>query len=186
MTALAKILAGGLPGGAVVGRADIMAGLGFSADATKNRAGRVAHAGTYNANPLSAAAGIAMLSQIADGGHHRRADGTAALLRQELSAVWRRLGVPGCVYGDASIVNYSLEKELTTGPGTAAEDHRRLQVLAKPDSYHALRCALILNGVDICALHGWVSAVHSEADVEKTVHGFEKALILMQEDGFFV
>ncbi len=63
--------------------------------------------------------------------------------------------------------------------------HRRLQALAKPDSYHALRCALILNGIDIAPLHGWVSAVHTDAEVEKTVQGFEKALILMQEDGFF-
>jgi len=185
MTALAKILAGGLPGGAVVGRADIMAGLAFSADPTKNRRGRVAHAGTYNANPLSAAAGIAMLSQIVGGEMHRRADRTAGMLRDELSGVWRRLGVPGCVYGEASILNYSLEKELTTGPEAGAHDHRRLQAIGKPDSYHALRCALILNGVDICPLHGWVSAVHTEADVEKTVHAFEKALILMQEDGFF-
>jgi glutamate-1-semialdehyde 2,1-aminomutase len=185
MTALAKILAGGLPGGAIVGRADIMAGLGFTADAAKNRAGRVAHAGTYNANPLSAAAGIAMLSQIADGEKHRRADRTASLLREELNGVWRRLGVPGCIYGEASIVNYSLERELTTGPEAGAHDHRRLQAIAKPDAYHALRCALILNGVDICPLHGWVSAVHTDADVEKTVQAFEKALILMQEDGFF-
>jgi glutamate-1-semialdehyde 2,1-aminomutase len=185
MTALAKILAGGLPGGAIVGCADIMAGLAFSANPTRSRAGRVAHAGTYNANPLSAAAGIAMLSQIAGGEMHARADQTAGTLRDELSGVWRRLGVPGCVYGEASILNYSLEKEMTTGPAAGAHDHRRLQAIGKPDAYHALRCALILNGVDICPLHGWVSAVHTEADVEKTVQAFEKALILMQEDGFF-
>ena len=185
MTALAKILAGGLPGGAIVGRADIMAGLSFSADPTRSRAGRVAHAGTYNANPLSAAAGIAMLDQIAGGEMHERADRTAAALREELGGVWRRLGVPGCVYGEASILNYSLEKELVTAPEAGARDHRRLQAIGKPDAYHALRCALILNGVDICPLHGWVSAVHTEADVEKTVQAFEKALILMQEEGLF-
>ena len=185
MTALAKILAGGLPGGAIVGRADIMAGLAFSADPTRSRAGRVAHAGTYNANPLSAAAGIAMLSQIAGGEMHVRADQTAAVLRDELGGVWRRLGVPGCVYGEASIVNYSLEKDLATPPEAGARDHRRLQALAKPDAYHALRCALILNGVDIAPLHGWVSAVHTAAEVEKTVQAFEKALILMREDGLF-
>jgi len=162
-----------------------MAGLGFSADPTRSRAGRVAHAGTYNANPLSAAAGIAMLGQIAGGEMHARADRTAATLREELSGVWRRLGVPGCVYGEASIVNYSLEKEVVTAPEAGARDHRRLQAIGTPDAYHALRCALILNGVDICPLHGWVSAVHTDADVEKTVQAFEKALILMGEDGIF-
>lgn len=185
MSALAKILAGGLPGGAVVGRADIMAGLGFGGDGTRNRTGRVAHAGTYNANPLSASAGIAMLSQIADGEAHRRADATAGALREELNGVWRRRGVPGCVYGEASIVNYSLEPDVAQLLKPAAHEHRRLQAVSRPDAYHALRCALILNGVDIAALHGWVSAVHTEADVEKTVQAFEKALLLMQEDGCF-
>ncbi len=58
--------------------------------------------------------------------------------------------------------------------------------LLNPDAYHALRCALILNGVDTCNTHGWVSAMHSDQDIEQTVRAFEKALILMQEDGFFV
>ncbi len=48
-----------------------------------------------------------------------------------------------------------------------------------------MRCALILNGVDIAPLHGWVSAVHTAEDIETTVQSFEKALILMREDGFF-
>jgi glutamate-1-semialdehyde 2,1-aminomutase len=124
-----------------------------------------------------------MLGLIADGNLHRRANEMAALLRQELTRVWQRLGVPGCVYGEASIVNYSLEHEVSAPPIPGERDHRRLQGIARPDAYHALRCALILNGVDIAPLHGWVSAVHSEADVEETVHAFEKALILMHEDG---
>jgi glutamate-1-semialdehyde 2,1-aminomutase len=185
MTALAKIVSGGLPGGAIGGRVEIMSGLGFSQDPAWNRKGRVAHAGTYNANPLSAAAGIAMLRLIANGETHRRANQVAALLREELTQVWRRLGVPGCIYGDASIVNYSLEREVSTPPAAGERDHRRLQAIARPDAYHALRCALILNGVDIAPLHGWISAVHSEGDVEETVRAFEKALILMQEDGCF-
>ena len=185
MTTLAKILAGGLPGGAIAGRADVMSGLGMRADAAWNRTSRVAHAGTYNANPLSAAAGIAMLGEVAGGAHHKIADRNGGILRDQLHRVWQRLGVPGCVYGDASTVNYSLERDVCTPPEPGEKDHRRLQAMAEPDIYQALRCALILNGVDICPLHGWVSAVHSEADLEQTVQGFEKALVLMREDGFF-
>jgi glutamate-1-semialdehyde 2,1-aminomutase len=184
ITTLAKIIAGGLPGGAVVGQAAIMDRLAFGDDPTWNRKERVAHAGTYNANPLSAAAGIATLDFLADGEAHRRANHTAAALRQELSGVWRRLGVPGCVYGEASILNYSLEPELGTPPAPDTLDHRRLQTQANPDAYHALRCGLILNGVDICPLHGWVSAVHTDEDVQRTVQAFEKALVLLREDGF--
>jgi glutamate-1-semialdehyde 2,1-aminomutase len=185
MTTLAKIIAGGLPGGAVVGQAAILERMAFSEDPAWNRNDRVAHAGTYNANPLTAAAGIAMLGLIADGEAHRQANQAAAGLRQELAGVWRRLGVPGCVYGEMSIVNYSLEPWLGTPPAADTRDHYRLQVMANPDAYHALRCALILNGVDICTQHGWVSAVHTDEDVQRTVQAFEKALILLREDGFF-
>src|SRR3990172_2446902 len=64
LTTLAKILAGGLPGGAVVGRADIMAAFEFRADPQWNRYRRLYHPGTFNANPLSAAAGVAPLALI--------------------------------------------------------------------------------------------------------------------------
>ncbi|MFB3818440.1 MAG: aspartate aminotransferase family protein [Candidatus Methylomirabilales bacterium] len=181
LTALAKILAGGLPGGAIVGRADIMSRLAFRDDAAWNRTQRVAHAGTYNANPLSAAAGVAMLAGIRDGEAHRRADAAAAHLRRELAAVWKRVGAPGCVYGESSIVNYTLEATLCDGPRGS---HGALQAIADPAVYHALRCALILHGVDICPLHGWVSTVHSDEDLERTVHAFEQALILLREDGY--
>ncbi|HSB80322.1 MAG TPA: aspartate aminotransferase family protein [Candidatus Methylomirabilis sp.] len=183
MTTLAKILAGGLPGGAVVGKAAIMERLAFKDDPNWNRKTRVAQAGTYNANPLAAAAGIAMLTLIADGEAHRRANRTAEVLRQELGGVWRRLGIPGCVYGEASTINYSLEAAMGSAPAAGARDHGRLQVLKNPDVYHALRCALILNGADICPLHGWVSAAHTDEDVQRTVQAFEKALLLMSEDG---
>ncbi len=94
------------------------------------------------------------------------------------------MGVPGCVYGEMSIVNYSLEEGLEA-PVAGTRNHRSLQVMAKPDVYHALRCGLILNGVDMCPLHGWISAVHTDEDVQRSVQAFEKALLLLREDGFF-
>nr|WP_231578003.1 aminotransferase class III-fold pyridoxal phosphate-dependent enzyme [Thermorudis peleae] len=61
LTTMAKIMAGGLPGGAVGGRADILALLEFRDDPAWNQERRVQHPGTFNANPLSAAAGCACL-----------------------------------------------------------------------------------------------------------------------------
>ncbi len=184
MTALAKILAGGFPGGAIAGQAAILDRLAFRDDPAWNRKGRVAQAGTYNANPMAAAAGTAMLGIVAEGEVHRQADKAAGTLRQELAGVWRRLGIPGCVYGESSILNYSLEADLSPPYAPRPGDHKRLQAQANPDAYHALRCALILNGIDICPLHGWVSAIHGAEEVERTVQAFEKALLLVREDGF--
>ena len=58
LTTMAKILAGGLPGGAVAGRADIISLIEFRDDPDWNSRQRVLHPGTFNANPLSAAAGV--------------------------------------------------------------------------------------------------------------------------------
>ncbi len=62
LTTMAKIVAGGLPGGCLGGRADLI-------DQIAQRPGKpkMRHPGTYNANPLSAAAGIATLKLVATG-----------------------------------------------------------------------------------------------------------------------
>ncbi|MEW6665442.1 MAG: aspartate aminotransferase family protein [Thermodesulfobacteriota bacterium] len=185
LTTLAKILGGGLPAGAVAGKAAIMDRMAFGPDPAWNRGRRVAQAGTYNANPVSAAAGIAMLEMIADGKVQAQAARAASALRSGMSEVWQRLGIPGQVYGNSSTYSYTLEANLTSEAQLHAAGHQALQTMANADAYHALRCGLILNGVDTCNTHGWVSALHSDEDIERTVRAYEKALSLMQEDGFF-
>ena len=65
LTCLAKIVAGGLPGGAVVGRAEIMKLFDITGDPWHDRHARVVHFGTFNASPPSAAAGITVLRRVA-------------------------------------------------------------------------------------------------------------------------
>src|SRR6185437_8547271 len=89
LTTLAKILAGGLPGGCVAGRADILAHLEIRPGKLKMR-----HPGTFNANPLSAAAGIAALQTLADGDLCRRANAVTARLRRELNTLFEERGIP--------------------------------------------------------------------------------------------
>jgi len=84
LTTLAKIVAGGLPGGAVAGQRDIMTLMAHRGDPAWDRSERVAHAGTFNANPLSAAAGIATLEAVADGSVQVRASKLAEELRRDL------------------------------------------------------------------------------------------------------
>ena len=58
LTCMGKIIAGGLPGGAYGGRADVMQLFDPLAKP------RIAQAGTYNGNPLTMAAGIATLNEM--------------------------------------------------------------------------------------------------------------------------
>ncbi|MBI4381692.1 MAG: aspartate aminotransferase family protein [candidate division NC10 bacterium] len=186
LTTLAKILAGGLPGGAVVGSAVIMDQLAFRDDSVWNREDRVAHAGTFNANPLSAAAGIATLEQLADGQAQAKADRAGEILRAGIAEVIETLGVDAHVYGESSIINLFL------GPGRhgldvacpdSRLDHRVLMGHPNLEAYHMLRCALILHGVDLPLFHGWISAAHSDEDLEKTIRAFEAAVCLVQDEG---
>lgn len=183
LTALAKILAGGMPGGAVAGRAEIMDLIAFRGEGEWDRHQRVAHAGTFNANPLAAAAGITTLERIGDGEAQRRANRMGELLRQGMQQVIARTGADFLVYGEGSVFNYFV------GParlGLKADEvsrteHRLLQA-HNSKLHHKLRTAMILNGVDIPPVHGWISAVHSEEDIDLTVQGFEKALQMLQAE----
>ncbi|MEO8458569.1 MAG: aminotransferase class III-fold pyridoxal phosphate-dependent enzyme, partial [Chloroflexota bacterium] len=100
LTTLAKILAGGMPGGAVAGKTDIISMLEFR-DSRWN-AKRVQHPGTFNANPVSAAAGVAMLKMVATGEHHAHADDLNQRLIPALNDVLDLAGIPGAAYGLAS------------------------------------------------------------------------------------
>src|SRR5207302_1924140 len=83
--ALAKIVAGGLPGGALCGKRELMGMLAFRGDPDWDRSQRVAHAGTFNANPLCASAGIATLELCADASLQARANKLGDELRRVLA-----------------------------------------------------------------------------------------------------
>ena len=115
-------MTGGLPGGAVVGRADIMSLFDFTGDPHHDRYERIHHLGTFNANPLSTAAGIATLQQVATGRPHAQADRMAAMLRQGMNKILEEEQVAGYAYGDASGLHLYLEAY----PGSGATSYDAL------------------------------------------------------------
>jgi glutamate-1-semialdehyde 2,1-aminomutase len=176
MTTLAKIVAGGLPGAAVVGKKALMEMMAFRGDPDWDRSQRVAQNGTFNSNPVSAAAAIATLEIVADGSLHARANKLGDELRAGLSETMKRLGVPGTTFGEASIFHVSFEGK----PGLAGFDRPRRGAL-----YHMLRCALLNNGLDCAAHHGWISAIHTEADIERSIASHARAFEAMAADSAF-
>jgi glutamate-1-semialdehyde 2,1-aminomutase len=176
LTTLAKIVAGGLPGGAVCGTREIMSMLAFRGDPDWDRGQRVAHAGTYNANPLSAAAAIATLELVRDASLQARANKAGEELRRALDEALHRAGAPGACYGEVSIYHVSFEGR----PGLAGFDRPRRGPL-----YHLLRCALLNNGVDCAMNHGWISAMHTDAELERTVAAYSRAFQAMVAEGAF-
>ena len=186
LTTLAKILAGGLPGGAVVGSSDFLSMIEFREDAEWNSHRRVAHPGTYNANPLSAAAGIAMLSQLGNGQLHLWADGQNRRLVMEMNAILTRHGVAGCVYGLASYFHILLGKDWPRPMDGVEWPIQKIASRNYPTMEGTValsfRQAMLNHNVDLMgqasagAAGGFVSAVHTDDDIDRTLVAFEASL----------
>jgi glutamate-1-semialdehyde 2,1-aminomutase len=184
LTTLAKIVAGGQPGAAVVGRADILALLEFRHEGDAITPPRVPHQGTFNAAPISAAAGAATLKIIRDTDAIERANRSAVAIRYGMNAILRRRGLGWCAYGRFS------EFHLYTGNVTAEDIYagrvpwQALKPSAPSALQHKLRLGFLLHGVDIAGWPGGlVSAVHTPEDVARTVEAFDATIEMLAAEG---
>lgn len=187
LTTLAKVLAGGLPGGALAGRADVLAIIDFRPGKPKMR-----HPGTYNGNPLSAAAGVAALKVVSTGEPCRLANEAGRLLRNRLNALFAERDWPWLAYIDFSMFRLLPDyrgprppeaKGDDDGPVPYGGDLNKLDgPPANPKLRHAFRQAMLLNGVDIPGLGGWLTAAHTREDIDRTVRAVAASIELLQAE----
>jgi glutamate-1-semialdehyde 2,1-aminomutase len=181
LSTFAKILAGGLPGGCVAGRAEIFAFL----DSTAAGATKIHHPGTFNANPLSAAAGVAMLSSIANGQAQRFANEQAAKLRHGMNEILARAQVAWKVYGQHSDwkMYYGADTPPRDGDDQSVDDVPWQRLDARhPQQSRALRQALILQGIDFNGGRALVGTCHTDDVIAETLAGFEAAVRAVKEN----
>lgn len=105
MTALGKLIGGGLPVGAFGGRADIMAVTDPLGDM------KVALAGTFNANPMTASAGVAGLRLLTPR-VYEWIDHLGGSLREGLAGAVGERGLPLQVEGGGSLLSVACEPEV--------------------------------------------------------------------------
>jgi glutamate-1-semialdehyde 2,1-aminomutase len=146
LTILGKIMAGGLPGGAVTGRSDLL----------ELFTNTIAHAGTYNANPLSAVAGIATLRLVADGEPQRIAETYAINLERAWANALISAGIRGRVWRMSSIVHLKLD-----------------DAGAQANIANAMRAERI----DLLNTSAFCSSVHTSADLERSRAAFARAIV---------
>jgi glutamate-1-semialdehyde 2,1-aminomutase len=96
LTTLGKIIGGGYPSGAFGGREDVMAQ--FDA----RRPGTLVHGGTFNGNPVAAAAGLATLRHLTPD-RYAELERQGDRLRSGLATAFEREGLDAQVTGLASI-----------------------------------------------------------------------------------
>jgi glutamate-1-semialdehyde 2,1-aminomutase len=165
----------------VCGRADVMDLLRFkSGDAEWNRYSRVQHTGTWNANPLAATAGIAMLKQLSSGERQRKAEAMARRLVDGWQGQLDARSVEGCAHNASSVLHLFL------GKCQRCDRSICLDAAKKMDGRVALALDrdLLAQGVHLLGgVFGWMSAVHTDQDIEATIDAFGHTLDGMIAEG---
>jgi glutamate-1-semialdehyde 2,1-aminomutase len=183
---LAKVVAGGMPGGAVAGRKDLLDFLDFEVSAQKGRE-KIRHPGTYNANPVSATAGIETLKLIRDTDACGRANAAGDAMRQALNAVLAAENLPWAVYGEFSFFH------IFTNPDGLDIDPENFDAFSlpsaafKPDPRKSLGqklyLGMVVNGVDAMGHRGGIlSATHGSDVIGETAEAFRATIRALKEE----
>jgi glutamate-1-semialdehyde 2,1-aminomutase len=145
------------------------------------------HPGTYNGNPLSAAAGVAALEVVATGSLCRIANELGKKLRTRLNELFEQKNVDWVAFGEFSGVTIVPEY---VGPRPDSDDWipydnavEKLDRKIDANLTHALRCALLIGGVDFFGWRAMLSGAHTDADISSTVAAVSEAIDLLRADG---
>ena len=162
LTALGKIVGGGMPLGAVVGRADIMEAYDSSAVPSD---GFINQIGTLNGSPVAAASGLATLEQLRKPGVYDAYDAAGRRLRGGLQAMLDDAGVAAYVSGDDVLFDvYFTEHEIADYRSTLTADRALNGVFNQ---------TLLEHGVFKPAGKVYVGMCHTDDDVEAALRAFK-------------
>ena len=162
LTALGKLIGGGLPVGVFGGRQDIMAVF----DPT--RPSPAHHSGTYSGNPLTAAAGLAALELLTPA-EIARLNQLGDQLRSQLQELLDGSNVPAQATGRGSLVGL----HLTAHPVRDYRTARR----ASREAMRWLHLALLNRGLHIRASGNvFLSTAMGGKEIDELVTGFHGAI----------
>ena len=174
LTTMAKVVAGGMPGGAIGGRQDIMRLL----DPTHEHEGykpAVAHKGTFNASPIVSAAAIAALKVIRTGEPHRQANRIAQAMRTGMQKLLDDMQVDALVYGEASTFHVYFAKGARSC-ALSSISPAAIRGLSR-DTLDIYTNGLRRRGVDFMSFTGGVTSLaHQDSDVAPTLEAFTGAV----------
>ena len=163
MTTLGKIIGGGMPVGAFGGREDIMALF----DPTDGGAA-IPHAGTFNANPMTLAAGEVVLGHLTSD-VYQRLNSLGETLRRKLRAVFDELEISAQVTGIASFFGVHFTSEAITDYRSVVRGDREMR--------KTLFMGLLNEGVllqESCA--GSLNVLTTESEVDALVDATRRVM----------
>ena len=177
LTTLAKVVTGGLPGGAVAGKAEIMELLS-PGETRDGLSPPVSHKGTFNAAPMVAAGAIKAMEILSTGDVQTHADAMATRLRGGFNTVFRELEVQALAYGDSSTCHIYFGGTSIDGLDAAAIRK------TPPAIVKGLRDGLLEQGVDFMSFTSCVTGLpHTPDLIDEAVEHFRGTLNALIRDG---
>lgn len=170
LTTLGKVIGGGLPVAAFGGKREIMAHIA--------PLGPVYQAGTLSGNPLAMAAGLAMLDALSKGDIHEQLSAATEYLTEGISAMAVRHGIPfttssvGGMFG----LFFTEQEQVTSFAQATSCDTVRFGRF-----FHAM----LDRGIYLAPSAfeaGFISAAHTEADIEATIKAADEAFASLNKD----
>ena len=163
LTALGKVIGGGLPVGAYGGRRDVMQMVA--------PVGPMYQAGTLSGNPLAMTAGIETLRALQEPGLWQKLEARGAQLSDGLAAAAQATGVPVSLNRVGAMFGLFFTSELVTNWATAKR--------ADTGRFATFFQAMLERGVYLAPSQfeaGFLSTAHGPAEIEATVAAAEQAL----------
>ena len=180
LTSLGKTIGGGLGVGALGGKADIMDIL-RPKPAPKQF---VRHSGTWNANPLTAAAGVAACRLYQTGEVQARLNQLGAYLRRRGNQAMKEQGVSGRLYGRSIVWLYlgPVDYEPSDDRLPPTKDTRKL---LRGGTNKARLCLHLLHrGIATMGARFFIlSSAHNEGDIDQTIEALGDSLDAMTAEG---
>ena len=164
LTCLGKVIGGGMPVGAFGGRADVMAHLAPE--------GPVYQAGTLSGNPVAMAAGLATLDGLSQPGFFEALEQKSIQLTEGFKSIAAEAGIPMATEYAGGMFGFffsELDKVTSFAEATACD----------ADRFNRFFHSMLDQGVYLApSLYeaGFISAVHSEQDLDETLSAARNAL----------
>ena len=163
LTALGKVIGGGLPVGAFGGKKEIMDCLA--------PIGPVYQAGTLSGNPLAMAAGSALLNLIIEENPYKELEKNASIILEGISDMMQSSGIPFSTNQIGGMFGFFFSEKLPTN----------IEEVAKSDDkmFSSFLNSCINNGIYFAPSKyeaGFISAMHKNLEIEKTLSIVKKII----------
>jgi len=175
LTTMGKFLGGGLPVGALAGRADL-----FEAARPDVETDRpvLAGGGTFSMNPMTATAGLASLDIVASEPVYEYTESQAERVRSELAAVFDDLGIETTTLGTSSLFLTHFQPEEPLGTVGAVETATNREAL------HEFHRRLLSHGYYFLPGHmGAVSYQTTEEELDGLIEASRTVAAELQSEG---